>query len=624
MRYCVSLCLFLVTTFLSFGQGPPGQGDSRRPRIVGQVQASIDEEANYTIRLTDLQVRDRDSWFYPWGFTLTVYPGDYYSLNGNIVQPATNFHGTLTVQISVNDGQHESDKFPFKIEVRPVNDPPAITGQNNIVTNEDQAFTLQPGHLIINDPDDTQFNLIISAGNNYTVSDKTITPANNFHGVLSIPVQVNDGEATSPIYVVQLEVLSVNDIPVITGQSNLEMDENESLTLQLTNLTVTDPDNSYPKDFILKILPSSSNTYSVSGMQIKPAQHFEGTLNVPVVVNDGKDDSAPFILKIVVKPVAYPPMITGQQPLSILEDQPILLQLSHLIVTDQDNNYPADFTLKIMAGQNYTANNSIVTPTAHYNGKLTVNVVVNDGTLDSNVFGVIINVTPVNDVPVISNLESEALSYKSTEGPLSISSTIQINDADGDSLISAEIAFKPETYRLGLDELIFENNSRIKGSFDRQRGRLLLSGKASFNEYTNAIRSVKYSFLAGSELPFESKTLIFTVNDSQSTSEKAERRITGEHVIINLDIPTAFTPNGDRSNDTWSIKPLKQSEEIEDVVVRIYSKKGVLLFEAQGFDEEWDGRLNGEFLPADTYFYTIDLNLSSTRTFYKGLVTILR
>jgi predicted enzyme involved in methoxymalonyl-ACP biosynthesis len=38
--------------------------------------------------------------------------------------------------------------------------------------------------------------------------------------------------------------------------------------------------------------------------------------------------------------------------------------------------------------------------------------------------------------------------------------------------------------------------------------------------------------------------------------------------------------------------------------------------------EQWDGVWNGETLPSDTYFYTIELNYNKVR--YKGTVTILR
>ena len=120
------------------------------------------------------------------------------------------------------------------------------------------------------------------------------------------------------------------------------------------------------------------------------------------------------------------------------------------------------------------------------------------------------------------------------------------------------------------------------------------------------------------------KTLYLKVNDGKSDSEVAERSVQYGQVAVALDIPTAFTPNGDLSNDTWKIIPLKSEEVFDDAQVRIYNKSGVLVYEAIGFNQEWDGRLNGELLPADVYFYTIDFNTDTPEGFVKGIVTILR
>ena len=69
-------------------------------------------------------------------------------------------------------------------------------------------------------------------------------------------------------------------------------------------------------------------------------------------------------------------------------------------MTDPDDNYPADFTLAVQSGSNYSAVGNTLTPAANFNGTLTVPVVVNDGTTDSNPFNLSITVTPVNDAPV--------------------------------------------------------------------------------------------------------------------------------------------------------------------------------------------------------------------------------
>ena len=96
------------------------------------------------------------------------------------------------------------------------------------------------------------------------------------------------------------------------------------------------------------------------------------------------------------------PTITGQATLSTPEETALEIMLDNLTVTDPDSNYPADFTLSVADGTNYTRAGNIITPVIDYVGDLTVPVTVNDGTTDSNQFNLLVTVTPVNDQPVIS------------------------------------------------------------------------------------------------------------------------------------------------------------------------------------------------------------------------------
>jgi gliding motility-associated-like protein len=100
------------------------------------------------------------------------------------------------------------------------------------------------------------------------------------------------------------------------------------------------------------------------------------------------------------------------------------------------------------------------------------------------------------------------------------------------------------------------------------------------------------------------------------------RIITLIYTFSDLDIPTAFTPNGDEANETWQITSANGISQYDDAEVKVYNKRGLLLFETRGFENQWNGVWNGEVLPSDTYFYTIELNYNRVR--YKGTVTILR
>jgi gliding motility-associated-like protein len=616
MRFWLPLLVIFCVCDAAFAQ-------KGKPKIERQRPVSTNEDQPVTIQLTDLVVRDRDDWFYPIGFTLTVHPGENYTVNSTTVTPALNFTGKLKVRVTVNDGEHDSNPFEMEVEVNPVNDPPAITAQVPLTTNENQPLTLKLSDLTIVDPDDKNFMLSISAGSNYTTSGQTVTPSQNFVGQLTVPVIVSDGKANSSPFNLTIGVLPVNDIPKITGQRPLTTEENKAITIEFTHLTVVDLDDPYPTGFTLHLSPSTSKDYTVSGNSVQPARDFNGVLSVPLRVNDGTDFSNIFNLQITVRAGNNSPVITGQSPVSIKEDEVFTLQPSYLQVSDSDNTYPNGFTIKISNGSNYTVNGNQITPARDFTGRLIVGVVVNDGKNDSAPFNFEINVGSTNDPPVVS-LEPEALIFQPGKGPVPISGTLLITDAENDSITQAEITFFPQFYTPGYDELKFQGSDKISMSFDLNRGILFLSGKAAIADYINALKSVQYNFVASPETFVEGKKFSIRVSDRFSTSTPATREIRTKLLDIDLDIPTGFTPNGDQSNDTWIIKPLKVSEELSKALVRVYNRHGQVMFETVGFDKPWDGRLNGELLPCDSYFYTIDLGNNYVKNPIKGIVTILR
>ena len=134
-----------------------------------------------------------------------------------------------------------------------------------------------------------------------------------------------------------------------------------------------------------------------------PAANYNGSDSFTFTVNDGTVDSNVATVSISVSAVNDAPVITGQAPLSTNEDTALTLALGDLTVTDVDNAYPTGFSLTVLAGSNYTFDGATITPAANFNGTLTVPVKVNDGTDDSNTHNLSVNVTAVNDAPVVTN-----------------------------------------------------------------------------------------------------------------------------------------------------------------------------------------------------------------------------
>jgi gliding motility-associated-like protein len=73
-----------------------------------------------------------------------------------------------------------------------------------------------------------------------------------------------------------------------------------------------------------------------------------------------------------------------------------------------------------------------------------------------------------------------------------------------------------------------------------------------------------------------------------------------------LGIPDYFTPNQDGYNDTWNIKGVNTSFNAK-TTVHIFDRYGKLLKEISPIGEGWNGTFNGQSLPADDYWYSIEL-----------------
>ena len=125
---------------------------------------------------------------------------------------------------------------------------------------------------------------------------------------------MSDGGTTSAPYNVQIQVTAVNDKPQITGQTPISIAEVQPVAIDLSQLTVFDPDNAYPGDFELNV--SSGPNYTIEDNVITPVLNFSGTLLVRLKVFDGLIESDYYDFQILVNSTNDAPVITGQRPLT--------------------------------------------------------------------------------------------------------------------------------------------------------------------------------------------------------------------------------------------------------------------------------------------------------------------
>jgi len=191
-----------------------------------------------------------------------------------------------------------------------------------------------------------------------------------------------------------------NDAPVIEAQEPLWTLQGESLTIDTSSLTISDPDvdPAYHVEFRLTIY--GGNDYTFTDSELTPDPGFSGELLVPVTVSDGAAESNTFQLRVDVLADNEAPVIQGQQPLSVPEDQAITIGLDDLVIVYPGGD-PSALGMQLYAGTNYAFTGTTVTPVANYAGELQVPVTVSDGQAVSEKYSLLITVVAVNDAPAI-------------------------------------------------------------------------------------------------------------------------------------------------------------------------------------------------------------------------------
>jgi gliding motility-associated-like protein len=91
-------------------------------------------------------------------------------------------------------------------------------------------------------------------------------------------------------------------------------------------------------------------------------------------------------------------------------------------------------------------------------------------------------------------------------------------------------------------------------------------------------------------------------------------------VNTTLEIPTAFTPDGDNYNDVWNIKELANYPECK---VEIFTRSGHKIFESVGYETPWDGTDNGAQVDQGAYYFVIRLERDQIIPL-TGSITVIR
>jgi gliding motility-associated-like protein len=165
----------------------------------------------------------------------------------------------------------------------------------------------------------------------------------------------------------------------------------------------------------------------------------------------------------------------------------------------------------------------------------------------------------------------------------------------------------PYPYAGSDQELNYHFETKLEGSLlPYEKGTwTVLSGSGQIEDIYSPVTNI--TGLSPGENVF-----LWTV--SNGTCEAGSQvRIT----VLDLVVPTVFTPNDDGINDLFYI-----SNGGEPFEITVFNQWGIIEYESHSYAEYWDGRNNkGNTLPPETYFYVLKFENGLSK---KGSVLIVR
>jgi len=416
------------------------------PALISPLSVSLqeDETANISLAANDIDSTQAQlTWLITPALNLTFSIDNIAKIL--TITPDAEFSGVRTANLTVSDGAL-NDSREITIAVSNVNDAPLIANNFTISILEDSpasAYNLrQSANITDIDSLSLTYSLISDDASKVSCSisgdNITIIPALNFNGTSICVFKASDG-SDSANGEVTINVANVNDAPSIVNLANITMDEDTNRTI---NLDVFDSDT--PISSILwSAVTSGNSTIAVNNtdktLKIFPNPDFNGVFTITVTANDSQlADTKSFNVNVL--PVADAPLITGDLYFNVSEDSSMSFDIINsgnvinvenhqlnIVIDSSDSNVKCALT-----NFNLDATNVTITPNSNFNGMTNCSFHVRDGLIASNTANLVINVTPVDDAPIITNLNNLAF-------PEDTNKSINLSATDVDTPISSII-----------------------------------------------------------------------------------------------------------------------------------------------------------------------------------------
>ena len=345
------------------------------------------------------------------------------------ILPLSNYNGSGTITLTATEigGDELSTSQIFTVDVLPVNDAPTLTTVNDISFNEDEATTIS---LSATDVDYESFtysaasnsdDIQVSVSNNLL----TLSSSNDFYGNGVISISVVDNEGAEDSQDVSIEILPVNDAPVLDAISDLTLPEDTNTEI---TLGASDVDS---QELVFSASASEHIAILLNGniLSITPASQWSGSENITITVSDGELSESTEVT-VTVLPLNDPPILSSVSNQEVDEDNSIDVFLN---ASDSDGDY-LTYSVVESGGMNATLGGNVLTltPPENYYGEKSITISVTDGEFaDSTDFTLTVNA--VNDAPIVSQPLEDVDLLEDTGAATMVLSSV-FSDIEGDEL----------------------------------------------------------------------------------------------------------------------------------------------------------------------------------------------
>jgi len=219
-----------------------------------------------------------------------------------------------------------------------VNDPPVVA--ITPFTMFEDATSIRQVSEFVTDVDDTELTIQVTSDHLQIAVDGgeiTLVPEADFSGEASLTISAEDAFGAQSQATATIEIIAVNDPPVLTVPQSLTISEDDSLELDLSART-EDPDDDFG-DLEFLITPSvdliSDFNEDTGVLRLWTAPDSSGSFTVIIAVNDDLS-TAVDTMEVEILDIDDPPQIVVLSPLFLEAGSGTQLGLDTLVTDDSD------------------------------------------------------------------------------------------------------------------------------------------------------------------------------------------------------------------------------------------------------------------------------------------------